>query len=134
LDLKKKQWVSAMSVGVAELDQQHQQLLSIINDLIDHQHETIYSETVSSCFGKLVAYTRRHFALEEDMMRAYGFPGLDAHKAQHVQFIENLVDMMLELDHVSMHDLLAFLTAWFDQHICHDDQHYAAYFARSGGN
>jgi hemerythrin-like metal-binding protein len=120
-----------MSVGVPELDDQHQQLLSIINELIDHQHETIHSETVSSSFGKLVAYTKQHFALEEDWMRQNGYPRLHEHRAQHVQFTENLVDMMLALDQISMHDLITFLTAWFDNHIRHDDQDYAAFFARS---
>ncbi len=129
--LNKKVWTSDLSVGVAALDEQHKQLLSIINDLIDHEDETIHSETVSSAFGRLISYTRQHFALEEEVMRTHAFPGFNEHRARHIAFTENLIDMMLGFDKMTMQDLIEFLVDWFDNHIRHDDQDYAEFFARS---
>lgn len=80
-------WKKAYSVNIQEIDEQHKLLIQMINDL----HRTIAKKsnpgTVCEVLERLMYYTRTHFEEEESLMRNADFPGYEAHKARHAQFI-----------------------------------------------
>jgi hemerythrin len=80
-------WKKAYSVNIQEIDEQHKLLIQMINDL----HRTIAKKsnpgTVCEVLERLMYYTRTHFEEEEALMRNAAFPGYEAHKARHAQFI-----------------------------------------------
>jgi hemerythrin-like metal-binding protein len=72
------QWSEKFSVGVRELDQQHQQLIKMLNRLISIQGTTnTHSETVSDTLMAMTRYAQVHFKAEESLMEANGYPGLE---------------------------------------------------------
>jgi hemerythrin len=81
------QWSEKFSVGVRELDQQHQQLIKLLNRLISTQGTiNTHSETVSDIIMAMTRHAQAHFKAEERLMAAYGFPGLEEQKIQHRDF------------------------------------------------
>ena len=76
-------WKREYSVGVAILDQQHQHLFELVNELHEFmtagQSEAILTTTLT----ELVACTRRHFLAGRGADRTdLNFPGLDAHRTE----------------------------------------------------
>jgi len=80
-------WKKEYSVNIQELDEQHKLLIQMINDL----HGLIVRKSnpgaVCEVLERLIHYTRTHFDDEETLMRNSDFPGYEAHKARHDQFI-----------------------------------------------
>ena len=59
------QWNSDLEVKVREIDKQHQQLVSMINDLYDAMQEQKGRDAVGNIVNRLIDYTKTHFSLEE---------------------------------------------------------------------
>jgi len=73
------QWSEKFSVGVRVLDQQHQQLIKLLNLLIATQGTiNTRSETISDTLIAMTRYAQAHFQAEEKLMEDYGFPGLES--------------------------------------------------------
>jgi hemerythrin-like metal-binding protein len=129
------EWNPRFSVGVAELDQQHQKLVELTNRL----HSSMLAGKSSSVLGpilqQLVAYTRGHFAREEQLMQQAGFPGYEAHKRQHELLTAQVVKFVEEMNAkklgVSIH-VVQFLKEWLLGHIQGADQAYAGHMAAKG--
>jgi len=130
------QWTEKFSVGVRELDQQHQQLIKMLNRLILTQGTiTVHSETVSDILLAMTRYAQTHFKTEERLMEAYGYPGLEEQKIQHRDFRKKTVGFSTAttfgIDQVP-EDLLTYLTNWLVHHILEDDMVYRAFFIDKG--
>ncbi|MGA3160166.1 MAG: bacteriohemerythrin [Terracidiphilus sp.] len=81
-------WTSEMSVGVKMLDNDHKKLAILINDLHEGLMAGRDSEALEHIFDELVAYTRLHFAHEEQLLAKAGYDGVTAHKKEHEQGID----------------------------------------------
>jgi hemerythrin-like metal-binding protein/putative nucleotidyltransferase with HDIG domain len=130
------QWTEKFSVGVRELDQQHQQLIKTLNRLIATQGTiSTHSETISDILLVMTRYAQTHFKTEERLMEAYGYPGLDEQKIQHHDFRKKTVGFTtattLGMDQVP-EDLLKYLSDWLVHHILEDDMAYRAFFKDKG--
>jgi hemerythrin len=54
-------WTSELSVGVKEIDEQHQVFLGILNDLCDVMCHCDSDSEIASILRQLSAYTSFHF-------------------------------------------------------------------------
>ncbi len=79
------EWKQSYSVGVTALDDDHKQLIDIINQ-IDQAGR--FGLPLDHALYDLTHYARSHFEREEDRLRAVGYPDLDSHAAEHQSFIE----------------------------------------------
>ncbi|HUL61291.1 MAG TPA: bacteriohemerythrin [Anaeromyxobacteraceae bacterium] len=79
------QWTSALTVGVAEIDAQHQELFRRVDRLLDAMLANDRAEG-ERLVGFLLEYVKFHFADEEALMLRRRFPGLAAHQAEHAAF------------------------------------------------
>jgi len=77
------EWQDSYSVGVTALDDQHKVLIDLINSL-----ETIGSDgdDLRRVMDSLDWYVRKHFSLEEQMMRNAGYDDIEAHIEEHRDF------------------------------------------------
>ena len=78
-------WSDNYSVGVPVLDEDHKQLIAIINRVVDDIDNGRLSVWALS---ELEDYAREHFVREEAMLAAVHYEGLDEHKREHRQFVE----------------------------------------------
>jgi len=130
------QWTEKFSVGVRELDQQHQQLIKLLNRLISTQGTiSVHSETISEILMEMTRYAQTHFKTEERLMETYGYPGLEEQKIQHRDFRKKTVSFCtattLGMDQIP-EDLLMFLSEWLVHHILEDDMAYRSFFKDKG--
>lgn len=79
------EWKQTYSVGVTALDDDHRQLIDIINQ-IDQAGR--FGLPLDHVLHDLAHYARSHFEREEDLLRSAGYPDLGAHSAEHQSFIE----------------------------------------------
>ena len=129
-------WSEKFSVGVRELDQQHQQLLQLLNRLISTQGTiSVHPEMISEVLMEMTRYAQMHFKTEEKLMEIYGYPGLKKQKVQHRNFRKKTVEFStatnLGIDQIP-DALLAYLTKWLTHHILEDDMAYRSFFKEKG--
>ena len=130
------QWSEKFSVGVRELDQQHQQLIKLLNRLILTQGSiSTHYEPISDILTEMTRYAQTHFKAEERLMEAYGYPGLEDQKLQHRDFRKKTVDFSsattLGVDQIP-EALLEYLVDWLAHHILEDDMAYRSFFKDKG--
>ena len=130
------QWSEKFSVGVKELDEQHQQLIKMLNHLISTRESTdTHSETISDVLQEMTQYAQKHFKTEESLLKQYGYPGLEQQKEEHLAYRLKTVDFsdatMLSIDAVPQ-ILLNYLFDWWIHHILNEDMKYKSFFANKG--
>lgn len=129
------QWSNEFSVGLEEIDAQHQVLVDCLNRLHDAIHERKSDSEIVSVLGTLGDYTRIHFAVEEALMRVFEYPDYVQHKAEHekllAQFTEKAEKCQSGKTSASL-ELLQFLRGWLTDHIIHGDKKYAPMFLKRG--
>lgn len=121
-------WVDDYSVQVAELDQQHQKLIEMINHLHDEMRQGKGRESLGSILDQLIEYTRVHFATEEDWMARAGYAGLTAHREEHRKLtrqVEELQDQYRAGSRTLSLEVMVFLRDWLVNHIQGSDQKYS---------
>lgn len=124
-------WNEALEIGIAEIDEQHQWLVNLTNQL----HSTMSSENTDSqqigeILEQLVDYTMNHFIVEEELFERLGYPETDAHKAQHNVFCKRIMDLLDRHDNgeVVGVETLELLRNWLLHHICKVDKAYVEHF------
>lgn len=123
-------WTSDLAVGVPTMDDQHKVLLRLINRLADLTESGGGGASIRIVLGQLVDYTRFHFKDEESVMAGHGFPGIDAHRKIHAEFVaevERLASSVGRGTEVDAASLLPVLKDWLVKHIQGTDKIYGAH-------
>ncbi len=125
-------WTSAMSVGVARLDQDHQTLLELINRIaLADDSAATRARVIPEVLVTLTAYTVFHFKREEQVMAAVGYPELGTHQEEHWALTRevNLFQRRFSdrPETISREEILDFLTNWLNHHILLQDMAYKPY-------
>lgn len=126
-------WQDNFSVGIAEVDHEHRELIGLINALHAALGTERSGERVEAFLGEIYADISAHFALEERVMRERRYDALAEHKADHERLLDQLRDMMdaqadgAVLDDARFGDELA---EWFTGHFRTHDARFHRSLAR----
>lgn len=124
-------WTEDFSVGVVIIDEQHKQLIALVNRLIAKPQTTTKSEAISDLLSDMTNYAIEHFATEEELLRQHNYPHLEEHVAQHRAFRKQIVDFcMATMSNVATvpETMLHYLRDWFVEHILKSDMAYKPFF------
>jgi len=118
---KPEHWDISYELGVIAIDEQHQELIAIAEDLSTKatSNETTFEE-VKIRFDALLGYTKYHLGMEEYVMQQSNFEGYDQHKSEHDKFVHEIQSLRLQL---KQHDVSVAKTAaqllqvWLLKHI-----------------
>ena len=121
-------WDASLSVQIPEIDEQHKKWIAIINDLHDLLlNGADYSASIENKLLEMRDYGRAHFTSEEQYLESIGYPLLNAHKAEHCQFLSEL-DGYLQTKEQPLHsDVMQILMKWLKHHILSSDKKYMQY-------
>lgn len=113
------EWRDEFSVGVPDVDHEHQGLIELINEL--HASLSVQSspDAAMDFLGEIYAKISAHFALEERIMRENRYDQYEDHKADHERLLDELRDIMDALEDRAIIDdnrLSAALGDWFAAH------------------
>lgn len=129
-------WCPSYSVHNSLLDEQHQQLFTIINELYNARYQKKSREQMIVAIRQLVEYTQKHFAEEERQMELIGFTGLAEHKAAHEKLTQKVIEIEQQFHDARdgmVGDLLGFLVSdWLLKHILDMDKQYVPYLKSVG--
>jgi len=124
-------WTESMSVGVPILDSDHRALFRIVNQLHDYAESGAQDDVLGAIFDNLIAYIEFHFAREEKVMQACGFPALAPHLEEHADFTRTIHELRERYtgahDPALTEELLEFLKDWLNVHILIQDMAYKPY-------
>lgn len=132
-------WKDIYSVGISEIDKQHQKLFEIgdhvyelvlLSDGLDHYDEIM--ETMQ----QLKDYTAYHFDCEEKLMAQCNYDRLGTHRMEHSLFIKKLDRLSgKDIDSAQQQtiiDVMTFIADWISGHILNTDHKYAAALKAAG--
>ena len=118
------EWRTEYSVGVAAVDDEHRELISLINVLYERMDARSSITEIESSLGDIYKAIAMHFALEERIMADAQYDELAQHKDDH----EDLLDQLSELMDAFVQDPLEGsgrledeLSAWFTHHFATHD-------------
>lgn len=115
------EWTPDLAVGVAEIDEQHQELFRRAERLI-HALRAGDRGEVEPLVHYLSDYVTSHFECEERWMAQAEYPGLEVHRDAHRRFRDELAEMTREYRRKGPTPLVAltvhnWLSGWLVQHI-----------------
>ncbi|MEI6529341.1 MAG: bacteriohemerythrin [Candidatus Falkowbacteria bacterium] len=130
-------WGEDFSVGVHELDEQHKELILIINELFALYAAKKFKNTdVTPIFQSLKKYSDAHLSTEEHYFILYNYPKLVQHVEQHNLYRKKLAELEAnyntENSEKTLFALNDFLNEWWTWHINHVDKEYTEYFHANG--
>ena len=128
-------WGKQFETGLPDIDQQHQHLVSLINDFGDRVAENgSTKELLLRTFHELAAYAQEHFDTEEKLMRQSVVDSrhVDLHLRQHSDFLSEVSSMAESIDDGDggkSQMLLEYLINWLVFHTLGTDQNMARQIA-----
>jgi len=128
-------WSDDLSVGVKEIDGQHQRLVSLINDLHDAMLAKRGKDVLGKVLADLAAYTQYHFSAEEQYMQKFGYAGLPAHRREHQAFVAKVSEFAQGFEEGRLGlsiQVMNFLSQWVATHIRGSDTRYTDCFHEHG--
>jgi len=127
------EWRENFSIGIAEVDHEHRELIGLINSLHAALGDDRASGQVEAFLGEIFADIAAHFALEERVMRERRYDAQGEHKADHERLLDQLRDMMDEqAEGVELNDARfgGQLAEWFAGHFRTHDARFHRQLAR----
>lgn len=119
------EWSDGLSVGFAEMDEDHKKLVGMVNTLNDAVATDNEQSVVEDLLEELLEYTGWHFRHEERLMQQYQYPGLFDHKEEHALLVEQAVELFKQYqagDSEVPGKLMPFLKDWLTNHILGTDR------------
>ncbi|MFC1742145.1 bacteriohemerythrin [Nanoarchaeota archaeon] len=122
-------WDDSLSVGVAEIDQEHKEEIELLNRLHDAE-----GEDIPKTFQELAEHTVKHFQTEERYFDKFNYEDSTAHKATHKQFLKQAeqVGKDIEAGKEISEDTLNLIKTWLVNHIKSMDKKYTKCFNENG--
>lgn len=115
-------WRESLSIGIPVIDNQHKELLHRFDGLLIACQNGKGIEELKGLQTFLEEYVQTHFNHEEALQRLHRYPAYEAHRAEHLYFIEQLDKLKAETqkEGVSTHHVVEtnnLLLKWLLNHI-----------------
>lgn len=130
-------WTDAYSIGVPFVDEEHRELMGLINDLHEALHRSAGEAEIKKIFERLTVCTSTHFWHEENRFEGTDFPRAAIHANKHKHLLTVLACFKKGVDrtgqNVSFDDQCNFLRDWLLDHISHEDMLLGGYLNDRAG-
>lgn len=125
-------WNDNYSVQNRELDNHHQELMSILNRLYGECLQVDAENCVGPKLDELLDYADYHFKAEEQYMRSIEYFEIDDHIELHSGFAFKMAEMKRiaptnQMD--STRELIVYIGKWLLHHVMVEDKKYADHAA-----
>ena len=125
-------WDSSLESGYDKVDNQHRQLVSALNNLIEASKSGKGNSAVMETLDFLTGYAVKHFSDEEQLQVDYKYPDYLNHKRIHDEFKATVVSLVGKVKKEGATEeiigtLSSTIGSWLLNHIRGDDFRMAAY-------
>jgi len=128
-------WDDSYSVHIKKIDEQHQILVRLVNELHDAMAKGAARNVLNEVLNSLVSYTVIHFKLEEELFEQYKYADAEKHSAEHAKLTKQVKDFQEKFQQGKSsitYELMNFLSDWLINHILGSDKKYATYLNSKG--
>ncbi|MBF0593043.1 MAG: hemerythrin family protein [Nitrospirae bacterium] len=136
MDIK---WTEDLTVGVDSIDDQHKEMIAIINNLLQAINRGDARDEIEKVIAFLKKYVEAHFLMEETLMLRIKYPKdkFLEHERKHTQFWEtyNELAATFKKEHRSpilVNTIKNVLVGWFVNHICQTDKAIGVFIKKEG--
>jgi len=123
-------WTDSLLVGVAAIDQDHQEIISLLNKLTLGSSYDIDID-VDGLIENMIDYTQYHFQREEKIMKICDYPDLENHCGLHRKLVFQVNELAIAWrknnNPETFHKLREFLRGWWVGHIVNVDKKISEY-------
>jgi len=98
--------------GVIAIDKQHEKLVNMFNRLNEAVKNNESREDIYRIIDDVIAFTRIHFATEEQLMVQSDYPEFEAHREKHKELINDALHLRNKLDYVGEQMFTDWLNHW----------------------
>ena len=92
--MKKFDWDESLATGITRVDEQHREWIERINRLAVAIATNQQADHIAETLNFMVSYSDFHFAAEEELMAAHGYPALEQHRQAHRAFRKELTHLL----------------------------------------
>ncbi len=85
------EWNDALKVGNQLIDQDHFELVTLVNELHQAVQEGKSTDALAKILQALLNYTREHFQREELLMEHIAYADIESHKAMHQKLLDQVL-------------------------------------------
>ena len=120
-------WSQDLAVGIAEIDDDHRELISIVNEFAKTAKDSggaVGDAHLRHVLHCLQIYAQDHFAREEYVQAVAKYDGLEENKREHEVLTRTLADFIARFDAGTLGDtrastdqMSAFLSNWLMGHV-----------------
>jgi hemerythrin-like metal-binding protein len=126
-------WEDKYSVNIEEIDEEHKQLVHMINELYSAMETGRGKEVLSLILDKLIDYVKTHFTAENILMEEISYPGREEHKKEHSNFIKKVLGFQKSFKEgkygLSV-EVIFYLKEWLMTHIMESDKKYSGFYKK----
>lgn len=130
------QWSDKYSVGVEELDKQHQAIIELVREWSDRPDLSPDLPDFADLLERTLQTIVDHLEREEELLAQHGYPNLKSHEELHLKLLDTMSDSALKTacaKGAPPAEILACLSQdWWQQHILEEDMKYRAFFEIKG--
>lgn len=123
-------WTDKMHLGVKMMDDDHHQLVEMVNALVLEVNEDVPVSRVIEHITAIAQYAVEHFKREEAFMLSLKYPGTEVHKADHERLILEIYALRSRLNGGTVgltSGVIKYMQGWFIDHILGADAELARY-------
>src|SRR5471030_1510520 len=115
-------WNNNLSTGIVSIDNQHQELFNLINQLITSMKEGKGKVEVIKTLDFLEEYVIKHFNEEEEIQKKNNYPQVDIQHKQHEEFKKELKQLRMVFETTGVSALFVInmqqkMSTWWRSHI-----------------
>ncbi len=130
------EWHDGLNLGVSEIDSQHKELISIINQVLEKVKSGSSDAVIDGLLAQLREYAVHHFNSEEKFMEKIDYPDILKHKQLHKQLkdkVKFFQSARFRKEEVSWDEVKELLTRWLIEHILREDYKIAQHAKSANG-
>jgi hemerythrin len=128
-------WGDQYKTNIAEVDAQHRKLFDMVNEMHDAMKSGKGDAVIGKTLEGLLQYCATHFATEERLMSAHGYPDYASHKKAHDELTQKTKDLEKKYkggEPVLSFDVMDFLKKWLQNHILGTDKKFGPFLNSKG--
>ena len=129
-------WNDNMVVGVKAMDDDHKQLVDIVNELTEGVVSGQELKAVGVILERLIQSTKDHLTREECLLVQNDYPVKKQHHREHDLLIKKILiaqaNFRMGSTHVLSDDVIQFVQNWLSGHIQGSDKEYGPFLNAKG--
>ena len=128
-------WNSSYETGLTEMDEQHQNLVQLANQLYIALKKDKSKKEIKDTLKAFTDYAAYHFGNEERYFAEFNFSEESDHKKQHSEFLSKI--NLFQKDYLAnkvrfLDDIMNFISTWLSGHFNNYDKQYVDLFKKNG--